>query len=198
MRWTFRIGLALLAAWAAFTLSPYVALYGLAKAVEARDLDGIRERVNFRAVRISVARQIVSDYLISVGRGRELSAQDRSLATGVGATIADPLVSRLVTPEAMLDLLDNGWPEGVVAGAPPDLGGGLSAAAFKDAWQVFWSSETRGFRVVRVPVPPSKPPEEQFRLQLRFQNFAWRLTGVELPLAVRQRLVKELPAGGGV
>lgn len=194
MRWMVRIGLALLVGWVVFAVSPYVALYNLARAVEARDVAAIRERVNFRAVRLSITKQIVTDYLVSIGKGRELSASDRSLAAGVGATIADPLVAKLVTPEALLDLLDDGWPEGVVPGKPPGSGG-LGVNALKDAWRVFAASETRGFRVVRVPLPPEKPPEEQFRLQLRFQHLAWRLTGVELPAALRQRLVKELPSG---
>lgn len=194
MRWTLRIGLALLAGWVVLIVSPCVSLYRLAKAVEAHDLNAIRARVNFRAVRASLTKQIVADYLASVGKGRELNASDRSLAAGAGATIADPLVARLVTPEALLDLLDDGWPENVVSERPVAFGG-LGADDLANAWQVFVSSESRGFRVVRVPIPADKPLEERFWLQLRLQRFTWRLTGIELPAALRQRLLKELPRG---
>ena len=53
MRWVMRSLVALVVAWALFLMSPYVAFYRLAKAVEAKDVAVLTERVNFRAVRIS-------------------------------------------------------------------------------------------------------------------------------------------------
>ncbi len=49
MRWTFRIFFVLFIAWAIFMVSPFAALYDLAKAVERRDVTRIKERVNFPA-----------------------------------------------------------------------------------------------------------------------------------------------------
>ena len=63
MRWTLRISFLLFLAWAIFMVSPFVALYDLSKAIEARDMDRITERVNFNALRVSLARQILGEYL---------------------------------------------------------------------------------------------------------------------------------------
>ena len=84
--------------------SPFVALYQLAQAVEARDTAAISERVNFHAL-LSLSKQIVSEYLRTMGRGQELDTFERNLATSAGTTLADPLVARLVTPEAVVSLL---------------------------------------------------------------------------------------------
>ena len=62
MRWVMRSLVALVVAWAIFLMSPYVVFYRLAKAVEAKDVAILTERVNFRAVRISLSRQIASAY----------------------------------------------------------------------------------------------------------------------------------------
>ena len=57
MRWFVRTLVALFLAWAVYLVSPYVALYGLARAVEARDMALLEERVDFPALRLSLARR---------------------------------------------------------------------------------------------------------------------------------------------
>ena len=89
MRWTVRIGFLALVAWAIFVVSPFLALYRLAGAVKAQDVAEIRERVDFRALRLSLSKQILSEYLRTVGRGQELDAVDRNLATSAGATVGE-------------------------------------------------------------------------------------------------------------
>jgi hypothetical protein len=70
--------------------------------------------------------------------------------------------------------------------------GGLTPKSLKAAWSLFLAAETRGFRAILFPVPPDKPPEEQFRLQFRLTGFTWRLVGVEMPQAIQKRLVQEM------
>ena len=194
MRWLFRTGLLLLLTWGFFVISPFVALYDLAEAVKAKDLEAIEERVNFRAVRISLSRQIVVEYLNAVGRGHELDGLDRRLASGAGATIADPLVARLVTPEALVDLLDDGAPQGLTGTASP-ASFELNFTSLGRAIRVFAQSETRGFRNVYVAWPDDRPREERFKFHLRLSGFTWRLTGIELPATLRRELIKQLPNG---
>jgi len=67
MRWLFRSLVVLALAWVVFMLSPYVAFYKLAKAVQAKDVAAITERVNFSAVRLSLSRQIASAYAKATG-----------------------------------------------------------------------------------------------------------------------------------
>jgi Protein of unknown function (DUF2939) len=193
MRWTLRFAILFFLAWAIFMVSPFVALYSLAKSVQARDLAAIEERVNFRAVRLSLSKQIVSEYLRASGRGAQLEGMNRSLASSAGATLADPLVAKIASPEALLGWLDGRLPEPLARNpaARADLQGSWSGA--NAALRSFVFSETRGFRTVLVPIPGDRPPAEQFRLQVRLVGTTWRLIGVELPKSLVETLVRQLP-----
>ena len=57
MRWWLPPLLAVLA-WFAYTLTPFWSLYGFAAAVQAGDTAAVERRVNFRTLRLSLARQI--------------------------------------------------------------------------------------------------------------------------------------------
>ena len=192
MRWISRLTLLLLAAWVFYAASPYFALYGLAKAVEARDVAAIEERVSFRAVRISIARQIVTAYLDAKGQSVDPASLRRQATVGAGATIADPLVAQLVSAEALIDLLDDGWPQAVAKEKTASIDG-VDLKSLGSAWRLFVNSESRGFRTFIFAVPDGQPPQERFKLQFRLVGLTWKLTGIELPASLRQRLVQELP-----
>jgi hypothetical protein len=196
MRWIFSIVAIVLLAWAAFLASPFVGLYRLAKAVEARDAAAIEERVNMAEVRAHLTHQLVQAYLKAVAKGRPLGGFDRQIAAQAGSTLVDPLLDQLVTPEALIDLLDDGWPQKVVPPAASaqqplrfDLG------SFGRAWRLFVTSETRGFRKVLISLPHSRPPEERFRLMMRLTGTTWRLAYLDLPHELLENLVKRLPHG---
>jgi Protein of unknown function (DUF2939) len=202
MRWLFRSLVVLALAWVVFILSPYVAFYKLAKAVQAKDVAAITERVNFSAVRISLSRQIASAYAKATGGGKQESSPVGQVAVSAGTAAIDPLIAPYMTPQAIIDLLTTGAPDaapkGVPDAAPPSsLGGGLqpfelSLDRFKE---LFFASESRGFRGFAVALPPGQPPEERFRLIFRLtgpsRGFTWRLVGLELPARLRDRLVQQ-------
>src|SRR6478736_6810739 len=104
MRWTLRISFLLFLAWAIFMVSPFVALYDLSKAVEARDVDRITERVNFSALRASLARQILGQFL----KTQDLGGLDPQTAAQAGTATLNPVLEELITPQALIDLLDDG------------------------------------------------------------------------------------------
>ena len=189
MRWIARIAIALILVWAIYFISPFVSLYGLAKAIEAKDAAGIEERVNFRAVRISVARQLIPAYLIATGRESELKGARGDAMVGIGASIADPLLAQYLSPASLAGFLnDPRFVSGQSATAP----GGFGPSSLHDAWRLFVTSQTRGFRVISFAVPVDKPGDEQFRLRMRISGLGWRLVGLDLPKPVLQRLVQEL------
>lgn len=187
MRWTLRISFLLLLAWAIFMVSPFVALYDLSKAVDARDMDRIKERVNFNALRSSLSRQILGEYL----KERDLEGAERDLATEAGAAILNPFIEELVTPEALADLFEQGWPE-KAAGRPEGtaIPARFDIASFQEAWRTFLFSESQGFRVVTIPIPVDQPKDQQFRITMRLGNTTWRLTGIELPAPLREELIR--------
>lgn len=190
MRWFGRIGIALILIWAAYFVSPYVSLYGLAKAIEARDVAAIERRVNFRAVRVSVARQLIPAYLAATGRESELKGARGEAVAGIGASIADPLLAQYLSPAALAGFLND--PAFAAGGGAPIGPGGIGMASVGDAWRLFAGAQTRGFRAVSFALPVDRPADQQFRLQMRVRGFGWRLVGIELPKPVLQRLVQEL------
>ena len=202
MRWTLRIAAALALAWLLFLASPFVALHSLGRAVAARDVEAVRERVNFRALRLSLMRQALNIALEERG-GRSLGATERQLAADVGATVADPIASQLLTPEAVIELLNGGWPREdaggdaaspagePAAGQPGGIVRGMRVSSLGNAWRLFWQSELRGFRNLLVRLPPDAGAEAQVRLRLRLVRTTWKLVGIELPEARLRRLVRE-------
>ncbi len=195
MRWAFRFGIVVLAAWLLFLASPFFAVYTLAKAVETRDVEAIQARVNLPALRGSLVQQLIEEYL-KANPGPELDGSRRRLAAGMAAALADPLVARLATPQALLDLFEDGWPE-AVAGLKPseDAASGLAMdwTSLEQAGRLFAGSEARGFRKIYISLPLDGPRQERFRLYMRLKGTTWRLMGVDLPASLRQRLVRELP-----
>lgn len=206
------LGLAL--AWLVFAASPYVALYRLARAVQAHDLEGVARRVNVRALRLSLTRQTIAALAEAAGR-RDLGERDRGLAADAAAMLVEPVVSALVTPETIADILDDGWPQKLVGERPPDAGGasamgsteggpprgrerGLHAATLAQLGRLWLGAESRGFRNLLISFPPDRPREARFRVRLRLSGWTWRLVDVELPADLRERISRrlggELPA----
>lgn len=196
MRWVWGFGCAALVGWVLFLASPFLALYRLAEAVEARDAASLARRVNLSALRASLLEQLIDEYL----KGAAVDPGQRRAAAAAGAALADPLVAQLATPEALLDLFEDGWPEAVAGSRPaeesgPGVGAGL--ASFGQAARLYAASQTRGFRKILIPVPPDRPRGEAFTLLLRFDGTAWPLTGIDLPDALRRRLVRIAPRPTG-
>jgi hypothetical protein len=190
MRWTLRISFLLLLGWAIFMVSPFVALYDLSKAVQARDVARITERVNFNALRFSLARQILGEYL----KTQDLSERDRQLAAQAGATALNPVLEELLTPQAVIDLLEDGQLQQIQPGGTGGPAIGFDPGSLSQAWRIFALSESQGFRVVTIPLNPDEPRDRQFRVTLRLSGTTWRVTGIDLPAPLRDELTKRASA----
>ena len=84
--------------------SPLIALYDIASAIEDRDAVALTERIDFPAVRRSLTKQIVQEYLKLTGKKLPLQAIGKRLMVSA----ADPIIARLMTVRALLDLLNKG------------------------------------------------------------------------------------------
>jgi hypothetical protein len=186
MRWTFRISFLLLLAWAIFMVSPFVALYDLSKAVQARDFARITERVNFNALRVSLARQILGEFL----KTQDLSERDRQLAAQAGATTLNPVLEELVTAQAVIDLLEDGQLQQLQREGTGGPAITLDPGSLQQAWRIFILSESQGFRAITIPLTPDEPRDQQFRVTLRLSGTTWRLTGIDLPASLQKELTK--------
>ncbi len=189
MRWTIRVIVVIAVLWAASFAWPYLAVRGLVTAVQSRDVAAINERVNFAALRRSLTEQIFRTYLRLTGREARLG-QFRDLAMAATGSIADPMVARLISAEALVDLLATGWPTAVLPEKLPAFQG-LRSGSLGNAWQLFANSE-HGVRTFSLAVPANAPDSLRFRLQFRLTAWTWKLSAVELPEEIKVRLTQEL------
>jgi len=165
-------------AWPAYDLSQFV------RAVERGDATTAAHYVNTVRVRTSLIEQITEAYLQRTG------ARSGPLVHGAVGALADPIVHKLITPEAFTDLLRIGWPRAVVP-EPPSNTSGITLAGLGTAWQLFAAAEY-GIGRYEVTVPVSAPPERAFVLQFRLAQWRWQLAAVRVPESIRLLLADEI------
>ncbi len=175
---------ALFVAWSAW---PLFALYDIARAVQAGDAARIEQRVDFPSLRRSLSDQIIAAYVRVTGMKVE-----RGIVGAFGGSVADAMVGKLVTPEALAGLLREGWPKGVLAERPPDV----AVPDFTELGNIarLYAASDYGIGEFRIALPLDAPPERRFRLQLALKNWTWRLAALDLPPALSERLARELAA----
>lgn len=184
MRWFLGVTLALCLSLGAYLASPLIALQKIASAVETRDAVTLAERIDFPAVQRSFRKQIVAAYLELTGIRLPLGAFARRLAISV----ADPIVARLMTVRALLDLLGKGetGKEGMRVDRAP-----FSDDAFESVWRLWLNSDYLG-RDFYVYLPPESARSDQFRMHLRLIRWRWMIVGIELPSKLTTKLAREL------
>jgi hypothetical protein len=184
MRYFFGITLALFLLLGAYFASPLIALRSIASAVESGDAVALTERIDFPSVRRSFKKQIVAEYLEITGRRLPLGAFARRLAVSV----ADPVVARLMTVRALLDLLGKGeaGKTKLRADRAP-----FTTDAFKSVWRLWLNADYSG-RDFYVYLPPEGARSSQFRIHLRPIRWRWMVVGIELPQELTTKLAREL------
>jgi len=180
MRWTIGISTSLLVLWLAYAVWPFFTVYQLASAVQARDVAAVNALVDFPALRGSLTAQIVRTYLRMTGKAGRPGSILEQFAVGIGASVADAIVAKLISPFALLDLLQNGRPSGV-----------FSDNVLGNVWRVYANSEL-GIARFFVAVPVDKPPVESFRLGFCLAGWRWKLCSAELPEQLQLRLAQEI------
>jgi len=165
-------------AWPAYDLSRFV------RAIERGDATTAAHYVNVTRVRNSLTEQIIEAYLQRTG------ARSGPLVQGAVGALADPIVYKLISPEALTELLRIGWPRAVLPEEPPNTTG-LSRAGLGTVWQLFGAAEY-GIGRYEVTVPVGAPPERAFMLQFRLAQWRWQLAAVRLPEPIRLLLADEI------
>ena len=189
MRWTIRIGLVFLVLLTAYAAWPLMSLYRLAAAIETRNAAELADSIDLPLLRRSLTEQIVAEYLKLTGKASRLGALGTSFVVGMGATIADPTVARLLNLENLMDLLNKGS-----AGTGFELPAGIApvtSSSLSSAWRTWLNTEYSGSRFY-VSLPPDAPPPQQFKLRLNLMEWQWKLTGVELPEKLRVQFAQEV------
>ncbi len=100
-------------------------------------------------------------------------------------------LEKLISPEALSQLLTVGWPVTVVPDGPPPGTIGITTNTIGTIWQIFGDSEY-GFGRFEVAGPAALPQQQRFRLEFRLLHWHWRLVGVILPENIQNLLADEL------
>ncbi|QGY06064.1 DUF2939 domain-containing protein [Methylobacterium mesophilicum SR1.6/6] len=192
MRWL-AIPLCLALAWLAYTLSPLWSLYDLAQAVRRHDTAYVETHVNFRTLRLSLVRQITAAMRTAAETDTDLEPRDRQRLNDAAYGLALALSETMVTPDTVIDLLANGWPDKLdverPAGARPQ---GLAIRNVDRLLPFYAALEMRGFRAVVIPIPPDAPRAERTRIRLRLRGLSWRLVDIEMADTLRQQIATKL------
>jgi len=178
--------------WFAYTLTPFWALYDLSRAVQGGDVAYVERHVNFRTLRLSLARQLSAAIRAQETEG---DAPERRRLFDAASALALPLTEALVTPQTVVDLLDDGWPQRIDLPDPPPRKApedGLHAPDLRRLAAFYATSEMRGFRAFVMGVPPNRPRAQQFRIRMRLRGFTWRLIDIELSEALREKIAARL------
>ncbi|MBX6424723.1 MAG: DUF2939 domain-containing protein [Variibacter sp.] len=190
MRWSLRIAALLGALLAAYTLWPFLDLYRLGRAIERSDAAELATRVEMRALRPSISRQVLAAYLRLTGKDGDLPGFLGGAVAGFGAALADPALSDLIQFDQVAALMrealsrpaEHGRPRSIAELVPRDLG---------SLWTLYASSDYK-LHDFYVSVPPAFAPDQRFRLRLHLTQWKWKLYEVELPEHLRTRLAEML------
>jgi len=90
-----------------YTAWPLYNLLVLVRAMETRDIETVTRHVYFDAVRMSLTNQLVAAYLRRTGI--QISPLAQSMAAAA-LGIANPVAKKLISPEALSELMALGWP----------------------------------------------------------------------------------------
>src|SRR6516165_5012372 len=172
--------------WIGYLVWPIYDLLVVARAIETRDVDTVAQHVYFDAVRISLTNQVVDAYIRRTGV--EIGPLRRNIAA---AAIANPVVEKLMSREALTQLLTIGWPVTVVPDGPPPGTIGITTNTIGTIWQIFGNSEY-GIGRFEVSAPALLPPQQRFGLTFRLLQWRWQLVGVILPETIKNLLSDEL------
>src|SRR5262245_18238337 len=172
--------------WIGYIAWPVYDLFVLIRAIETRDVNAVTRHVYFDAVRLSLTNQVVDAYVRRTGV--QIGPLRRNIAA---ASIANPVVEKLISSEALSQLLTVGWPVTVVPDAPPPGTVGITTNTIGTVWQIFENSEY-GFGRFEVTGPAALRPQQRFHLEFRLLQWRWRLVGVTLPENIQDLLADEL------
>jgi hypothetical protein len=134
--------------------------------------------------------QIAKKYLQLTGKDLRPGSIEELFAVSVGVAIADPIVAKLLSPEAIIEFLQTGTASSVLQDKIAPMQG-LNAEALGSVWRVFMNSEL-GIARFLVKVPVDKPAIERFRLQFCLAAWKWQLCSVALPEPLQIALAQEV------
>jgi len=190
MKWLLGIVAVLLLCLVAYAGSAFVSALDLVSAVRSGDAAQVMARTDLPRLRHSLVDQVMSTYLDRLAQKRPVRPFERMAINAFGATIADDLAIKLMTPENLSALLKSGT---VRNGAENITFGTMSSLAELDISNIF---------VFAGRITLVKPVEFALRLgdsqdagsvSMHLDGTTWKLSGIGLPPKVLANMVDRLP-----
>jgi hypothetical protein len=165
----------------------------LAAAVRAGDGAAVLERTDLPALNRSLTDQIVRAYLERIGATRRISPIEKMLVNTYGASIADAMVAKMLTADKLTQMLKTGSVDGA-PGVPSFTG----LPALADLHTENWLSLLGRLNFIKpvvlaIRVSDTVDPDTYSAINLHYEDFGWKLSGVELPKAIVRALAASLP-----
>lgn len=193
MRWVWSIVIVVALVLAAYIGSALYALSHLIAAVRAGNGAAIAAQTDVPRLSRSLSGQIVDAYLERVGATRKVSPMERALVAGYGATVADALVTKMLTPDVLTQALQTGRLPGLDSNAPvtqlPPL------PSLHDINILRLLGRLHLINPVQIAIRTSKAsdPDNYAAVVLHREGIQWKLAGIDLSRTARSNLAAGLP-----
>jgi hypothetical protein len=192
MRWLAGVVAAVILLLLIYFGSAASSLAKLAAAVRAGDGAAVLARTDLKTLNHSLTDQIVRSYLERIGATRQIKPMERVLINTYGASIADAMVAKMLTPERLTQMLKTG---SLDAPGVPSFAG---LPALADLETSDWLSLLGRVKVIKpvllaIRVSNSSEPDGYAAIDLHSEGLDWKLAGIELPKPIVRDLAASLP-----
>ena len=181
-----------------YWLWPYAGAYAIARAATNHDAAALAAHVNEPALKRSLGRQIVAAYLAKSGRGDKMGSLGRGLANAVGSTIASPYLDQLLSPDKLAALLAQGHVGDLKIGdrtvAIDRRLPSLTAVFQSHLLDVVLHSFYDGIASFRFSIPEAPGSDGNYGVHVRLSGLTWRLSGLDLPPDILDRIADDAVA----
>jgi hypothetical protein len=162
---------------------------GLVEAARSGNAGEILARTDLPRVKRSLTDQILAAYLDRLGAKRPVKPLERMLVNTYGASIADALVSKLLSEQNLTKLLRTG----AVGDIPQNAQfGNLAALANLDTSALRLFGRISPVKLVEFAIMLGDG-RDSGAINLHFEGDGWKLSGVQLPAATLRALADSLP-----
>ena len=193
MRWFIGVAVAIVVLVLIYLGSAASSLSKLVAAARAGDGAAVIELTDVPALSRSLTNQIVAAYLERIGATRRIGPMEKMLINTYGTTIADAMVAKILTADKLTQILKTGNLNG--ASDAPNIAG---LPALADLHAENWGSLLGRLSIVQpvllaIRVSKTSDPDSYAAVNLHYQDFGWKLSGIVLPKAAVRELAASLP-----
>lgn len=193
MRWFIGIVVAIVVLILIYLGSAASSLSSLVAAARAGDGAAVIELTDVPALNRSLTSQIVAAYLERIGATRRVTPMEKMLINTYGATIADAMVAKMLTADKLTQILKTGNLNGT-----PDVPNIAGLPALADLHAEDWASLLGRLSFVQpvllaIRISKTSDPDGYAAINLHYEGFGWKLSGIALPKAAVRDLAASLP-----